>query len=645
MGKTKVRKHKTRTSNPTGVPSNRDMEEQELHVDDTENSVDELREMLQGGNVEERECAACIMANLAKNSESCGSLVDASVIRTAAPLLLDPNCAVRHSIAGALRNISAINHEACSALVEYDVMTPLVTLLKEYNCDWQPAETKGKIDSKSEIFCEAVHLLWNLCESSVTSVSIFNKERLWSVLLPCLDIAKYGANIAIAVGHCLHAVSEDNPELAENIGNLNGLEGIFQDPSYDPAHILLKVLASGILLNLSETQEATSASPALVVSVLVSALSLPVLEDITRLSHIVTEVKGFLKKKNIDTHLVEEKEQDLEQCLTVVSNTLTAKQIALEILSNLCCSAESEDDEVDDSDDSAEVFTGEMDAEDAPAVFPLNISCDFHEILVAQNIISRVTDHVNNLDDRISTNLSEHKLAAAVPKRVHAVRCRALLCIANLAQSLDPQDLGGPAGLVSTWTCLAQMAFVKMNPKDFEFLEASTSACRSVLQALATAVESGNVNGAALPNMSDEELRVLSQVGLQCTDGAVRTNVTRIMATLGCLFGGSQPDVLKKVGQYLLEVASKDSDITVVTEALDATFDVFAEDATDQTAVEIELVPKLRLVLPAFRAKVNQMRKSLGKHYPVVMTAKTNLVRFLKYKDQQEHTHNRTAAP
>ncbi|KAG0414688.1 hypothetical protein HPB47_008135, partial [Ixodes persulcatus] len=467
--------------------------------------------LLQGGNVEERECAACIMANLAKNSESCGSLVDASVIRTAAPLLLDPNCAVRHSIAGALRNISAINHEACSALVEYDVMTPLVTLLKEYNCDWQPAETKGKIDSKSEIFCEAVHLLWNLCESSVTSVSIFNKERLWSVLLPCLDIAKYGANIAIAVGHCLHAVSEDNPELAENIGNLNGLEGIFQDPSYDPAHILLKVLASGILLNLSETQEATSASPALVVSVLVSALSLPVLEDITRLSHIVTEVKGFLKKKNIDTHLVEEKEQDLEQCLTVVSNTLTAKQIALEILSNLCCSAESEDDEVDDSDDSAEVFTGEMDAEDAPAVFPLNISCDFHEILVAQNIISRVTDHVNNLDDRISTNLSEHKLAAAVPKRVHAVRCRALLCIANLAQSLDPQDLGGPAGLVSTWTCLAQMAFVKMNPKDFEFLEASTSACRSVLQALATAVESGNVNGAALPNMSDEELRVLSQ--------------------------------------------------------------------------------------------------------------------------------------
>ncbi|CAN7991607.1 unnamed protein product, partial [Ixodes hexagonus] len=598
---------------------------------------------LQGGNVEERECAACIMANLAKNSESCGSLLDASVIRTAAPLLVDQNCAVRHSIAGALRNISAINHEACSTLVEYDVMTPLVALLKEYNCDWRPAQTRGKIDSKSEIFCEAVHLLWNLCESSETSVSIFNKERLWSVLLPCLNITKYGANIATAVGHCLHAVSEDNSELAEGIGNLELLESAFQDPSEEPANILVKVLASGILLNLAETEEGTSTvSPALVVSVLVSALSLPVLEAITTLAQIVAEVKGFAKKKNLDMQFVEEKEKALEECFNIVSNTLTAKQTALEILSNLCCAEEagSKDDEYEDSDDSAEVFDGDMDVEDTSAVFPLNISCEFHEVLVKQNIVSKVTDHVNKLDDKIASTLSEHKLAAAVPKRVHAVRCRALLCIANLAQSLDPQDLGGPAGLVNTWTCLAQLAFVHMNPKDLELLEASTSACRSVLQALAAAVGSGDADQTTLPNVSDEELKVLSQVGLQCSEGAVRTNVTRIMATLGCLLRDPQPELLKKVGQYLLEVALKDSDIMVMTEALDATFDAFAEDATDPIAAEIELVPKLKLVLPAFRTKINQMRKSLGKHYPVVMTAKTNLVRFLKYKSRREQLQN-----
>lgn len=157
-----------------------------------------------------------------------------------------------------------------------------------------------------------------------------------------------------------------------------------------------------------------------------------------------------------------------------------------------------------------------------------------------------------------------------------------------------------------------------------------------MLQALAAAVGSNDADETALPSVSDEELKVLSQVGLQCSEGAVRANVTRIMATLGCLLGGRQPDVLKKVGQYLLEVASKDSDIIVVTEALDATFDAFAEDVTDPIAAEIELVPRLRQVLPAFRTKINQMRKSLGKHYPVVMTAKTNLVRFLNYKSRQE---------
>lgn len=649
MGKTKVKKHKTRSSNPTGMPSNREMEEEgELRGDCGENSVDELRDMLQGGNVDERECAACIMANLAKDSSFCGSLLDASIIRTAAPLLVDSNCAVRHSIAGALRNISAINHKACSALIEYDVMTPLVALLKEYNCDWQPVQAKKKIDSKTEIFCEAVHLLWNLCESSEIPVSIFNKERLWSILLPCLNITKYGANVATAVAHCLHAVSEDNSELAEAIGDPKELESVLQDTSEEPAHVLFKVLASGILLNLAETQESiSSVSPSSVVSVLVSALSLPVLEAVTSLAQIVAEVKDVAKKKNIDMQLVEEKEKSLEDCFSLVSVTLTAKQTALEILSNLCCAEEagSKDDELEDSDDSAEVFDEDMDVEDTAAVFPLNISCEFHEVLVGQSIVSKVTDHVNKLDDKIAATLSEHKVAAFVPKRVHAVRCRALLCIANLAQSLDPQDLGGPAGLVSTWTCLAQMAFINMNPRDLELLEASTSACRSVLQALAAAVGSDDAGQTALPSVSDEELKVLSQVGLQCSEGAVRANVTRIMATLGCLLGGPQPDVLKKVGQYLLEVASKDSDIIVVTEALDATFDAFAEDVTDPIATEIELVPKLRQVLPAFRTKINQMRKSLGKHYPVVMTAKTNLVRFLNYKSRQENIKNGKAGP
>lgn len=373
MGKTKNRKHKPRSNNPTGMPTVRDVEEEcELSGEKAQDSsVDELRDMLQGGNVEERECAACIMANLAKDPESCESLIEASVIRTAAPLLLDRNLSVRHSVAGALRNVSAISHEACSALVNYDVMTPLVALLNEYNCFWEPAQNKKKIDSKSEIFFEAVHLLWNLCESSETSLSIFNKEKLWNVLLPCLNVNKYGTKIATAVGHCLHAASEDNAGMAESMKDFKELESIFQNPSQEPGHVLLKVLISGILINLTEAQEEPpNLSLASVMSVLTSALSLPVIEAIVGLADMVTELKGSTKKKNVDVQAIAEKEEALENAFNLISDTLTAKQTALEILSNLCCGqdATSKDDDLEDSDDSTEVFDGDMDVEESSAV-------------------------------------------------------------------------------------------------------------------------------------------------------------------------------------------------------------------------------------------------------------------------------------
>lgn len=624
------------------MPSNRDVEEEtELEEGNVKSSVDELPDMLQGASVEERECAACIMANIAKDPASCESLLNASVIRTASPLLLDKNCAVRHSIAGALRNISAINHEASSALIDFDIMTPLVRLLKEYSTPWQPSGSEGKIDSKAEVFYEAVHLLWNLCESSETSVSIFNRERLWTVLLPCLDVDKYGTKIATAVGHCLHAVSEDNVELAESMSDFKAALSILQTPSQEPGTVLLQVLSAGIFINVSEAQEAPLAPfVSLIVPVLGNALSLPVLENIKALAEKVAELsRATSKKRNVDTHLVEQKERAIERMLAFVLDGLMAKQTALEILSNLCCGEDggSKDDEYENvSDDSSDGFDDGMDTDDTSAIFPLNISCEFHEALVAQNIVSKVMDHVSQLDDKLSSILFEHKLSAVVLKRVHAVRCRALLCVGNLAQALEPDDFGCTSGLASTWACLAQLVFVLMDFDDLELLEASTSACRSVLQALATeAANRGTDVDPALPSVSDKELEILFRVGLECPEPAVRTNVTRIMAILGCLLGTHQANVLKKVGQYLLEVASKDSDIVVVTEALDATFDVFGEDITDAVATEIDLVTKLRHLLPAFKNKVNLAKKTLGSHYPVVMTAKTNLIRFIKYKAQR----------
>ena len=50
---------------------------------------------------------------------------------------------------------------------------------------------------------------------------------------------------------------------------------------------------------------------------------------------------------------------------------------------------------------------------------------------------------------------------------------------------------------------------------------------------------------------------------------------------------------------------SKDTDLWVVAEALDAIFDVFGEDHIDPIVREIGLVEKLKTVAPVLKSKVN----------------------------------------
>lgn len=65
-----------------------------------------------------------------------------------------------------------------------------------------------------------------------------------------------------------------------------------------------------------------------------------------------------------------------------------------------------------------------------------------------------------------------------------------------------------------------------------------------------------------------------------------------------------------------MEVATKDMELWVVAEALDAIFDVFAEDHIDPVVKEIGLVGKLRSLSPMLKSKVSEIcfRSSVTVH-------------------------------
>ena len=112
--------------------------------------------------------AGCSSLALVGGKESVAKqIINKRLVRTLAPLMLDTNISVQHAAVGALRNISLSDPSTCDHMVEQDVFTTLWNLLGQFQAlDWQPCQKTTGIDSKTEIFVEAINLLWNLCEAN-----------------------------------------------------------------------------------------------------------------------------------------------------------------------------------------------------------------------------------------------------------------------------------------------------------------------------------------------------------------------------------------------------------------------------------------------------------------------------------------------
>ena len=136
------------------------------------------------------------------------------------------------------------------------------------------------------------------------------------------------------------------------------------------------------------------------------------------------------------------------------------------------------------------------------------------------------------------------------------------------------------------------------------------------------------------------------QFGATHPEANIRINLVQIIGNIGTL--STLTDVGKNLSQssgllaqFLLDAAAKDTDIRVVTEALDKIFDMFAEDTTDMLCAQMNLVNQLKKILPSLKVKIGLVKK--GKRQgvdenflPIVNIAKTNLIRFIKYKGNRQ---------
>lgn len=629
MGKNKVKRFGSLKPSPTGLKSEKEIEQEaELQGEDGNQAVPaaitNIMDKLQGTSTEERACGCQLMASIVSQPKAISYLLKENAVKITAPLFLDACLDVRKNALGALRNMSVYGQfDVCEVLIRHDILTPLTALLKEYGDTWLMQKDSAKSDASTDVLVEAIELLSNLCESSSVAVKWFNKEKLLTVILPLLSVQTFGYPLSIAAARCLQVVSENNEEVSalcqiqDVVSNL--LNIITTVPSGVDA-VLLRTLSTGILLNLDIELSAYMKG---IITAIVEVLDLDssaVIDAAIQSSQQTTE----------DVSL------ESEMAWPEVEKLLSAQAVSLELLANLCCSDEEwEDVESQGSEESSEDQAMETTSLNAPV--ELLLTSEINSAFVERDIISKILQKASPLATSLISKLLDSNCGRNTLKKLFDLQTRALLCLSNIVGAVDEAFLSESTSLMKLWTDLYYLASLPRESTDQDFKWAVTSALRAVIQRLSE-VQASNVkfeNSDSISHMQETDLDFLVGLAKDIENREVQINVVKIISTIGCIISTGSYPLLKKIGIILLEVACHNEDVVVVAEALDSLFDVFKEDSTDFIAKEIGLVDKLRALQPSFKTRVSGNRRKFGENYAVVMMAKSNLARFIKYKTSQ----------
>ncbi|XP_048040960.1 HEAT repeat-containing protein 3 [Megalobrama amblycephala] len=671
MGKTKNTKFKRPPFSPDGLAATPVKQAVEEESEDEDCPAAELLDKLQSPSADVREYACASISRVVQQSQTIPGFLQRDAVRKIGPLLLDRSLAVRETAAGALRNLSACGGpEVCEDMVRQDVLTSLSALLREccagFDLTSSPA-LKGQKHKVEDVANEAVNLLWNLCESSSTAVLVFNKSGLLDVLLHCLQRHPQNMELAISAAHCLHTVTEENSELVRsvNAGVFGILDNILSSTHTSMEYTLLRTLAAGSLWNLKsslssaqQSQTLTALAATLSHSLILDAGALiPELwhAEVVRLSKETTSAtesdhtddrpaemeedvrdekmngrkpNGQMSKTKSDiSDLLPRDRLELREAKALLS----AQQTSLEIIVNMCCSDEPSDDEWEEmsSSDESEMCADGMSDTNSSLFSPLCLSAELHTILLNHSIPQQVLKKAEFPSAMALELCSKNPFWKCLLKKMYRVQCRALTCLHNILSSMDTESLGGASGLQAVALHLSSLVFSSAEVlKDEEFLEAVTSALRSLLQIMATK---------NIPQcMSPHQLMSFCEVATSCELVSVRVNALAILGITGSSLAKEKntEDTLRLIGNALLNVATKDTNLVVCGEALDALFDVFADgDEAEKAGKNINLLSSLKALQPGFRAKLRKEGK--GKYSPdqlcVLDNIRINLKRFIGY--------------
>lgn len=618
MGKTRAKKRRCFRKIPTGLPSVKEAQKEAQENSSLSAKTLPLLEKLTSTTSSERECACAGLANLVFERGAIPTLLNQDIVRRLGPLLIDNDRGIQEGAAGTLRNLSvAGGPEVCEKMVEQDVMTPLSTFVRQ-SLDALGAMNESLRNSKiqrqaASLAIQAVSLLWNLCENCSTAVNIFNCQGLLPCLVSCLESDVYPTTVAIPAAQCLHTVTEDNASAAQLLCGSSDLMKILEKSLMADGTtsdmLMLKVLTAGVLYNIRYAIPVCSFNELLqaVVKVLAQVLDVNCFDVISKLLPEPTKVEE-------------------------VQMLLNAQQLALEILSNMCCPDDTKDDEWEDCG-SVDSMDEEVEEEVAFDInmSPESLSAEMINAIVTVGVPEKVLHKSHFGEASVYEALRANEEGTKLLETVNTVQARALICLNNIVSALDTGLLGGQEVLAQLWTSLFSLTFESKVAlfviRGEDFLEAASGVLRSVMEKLSSIPEPQCITA--------EHVTTLCRVTADTTCEAIKVKLISILGYIGKMAAkkDNTQEILKCLGTVFLDIANGQFSLWVICEALDAIFDTFADGPlVNAVADSIGLLVNLQQLVQVLRSRMKNEKRTLGEHYPVVDAARVNLTRFIKYK-------------
>ncbi|XP_017759343.1 PREDICTED: HEAT repeat-containing protein 3 [Eufriesea mexicana] len=633
MGKQKRQRSMPHKKHPTGLLSVKDFEMTEIEDvtnEDRESALQRVYDEIQSANVEEKLCGLQTVESMSCDSTLAVHITKKGISKIIGPLLVDKNVLVRTCSANALRSIADNGKmEAHVTLLKDDIMTPLCTLLKQYYSNWQPKVDnyeKTKVNDEREAFIQAVTLLWTLCEYNESAVKCSNENDIDSILMKYFDISTYGIEIAIVSVQCLLSLSENNSIVIKKLKSYEDmlvqlLNTEIKDGSISDT-IHFKTVISGLLINLSNNIENNSMNIICkVINVLSDTLSVDSKQLLSNLTSILPH------EKNNFSSIAKKKVQENRRIFG-------AQQQALEILANLCSEDEENenDSDLEESDCETEVIDDVCMDDKLYKTFS-SMPLEIIEVFNTCNIVNKVWDKTKILDKNTIEILEQNVEGKDILKQIHTLNCTAYLCLNNLMSSLELDSLGGIEDIYRMWIDIGTVVFKDTSPDDIELLESATAAMRAAIQKLSE----GKVN--IFEQLTLADVQPMLNGERQCPNTNVRVNLIRILGNLALILmnhGTSRAhEIIKHISTFLLDTCMSETKVWVMAESLDSIMDIYSEDNSNELANEIKLLDRLHTIVPAFKNKARQQRKTLGDNVAVVSTVNMNIMRFIRYKEKR----------